>query len=146
MLRAVGFWRQSEDEESDLPHPSALVRPGWAGGDLARVVSYLRSGRTYTRWRGHSFCRFACGVAHASMGSRDLGDGVWLWPEGLAHYVESHSVCLPDELVQTMRSHGWQAPAEEALPPEEERVEQGAAADLTFWVGWARGLRKRHDT
>jgi hypothetical protein len=34
MLRAVGFWRQSETEESEPPHPADLVEPGWAGDDL----------------------------------------------------------------------------------------------------------------
>lgn len=33
------------------------------------------------------------------------------WPEGLAHYVECHSVRLPDEFIETMRSHSWHVPA-----------------------------------
>jgi hypothetical protein len=141
MVRAVGFWRRAEADESDLPHPSQLVEPGWAGDDLARVANYLRSGRTYVPYRGYSFCRFACGVEDASMGSRDLGDGVWLWPEGLAHYVECHSVRLPDEFIEAMRSHGWQVPAEEALPGKLERFK--APRDLSFWVEWARGFQKK---
>jgi hypothetical protein len=75
------------------------------------------------------------------MGACDVGDGVWLWPQGLAHYVERHSVCLPEELVETMRSHGWQVPAEETLPSKLERFqEQG---DLSFWVEWARDYQKK---
>jgi hypothetical protein len=28
----------------------------------------------------------------------------------LAHYIEKHWVCLPDELADTMRSNSWQVP------------------------------------
>src|SRR5262245_48523055 len=59
---------------------------------------------------GFSCCRFDCGIPDNEMGSCDLYDGKWLWPEGLAHYVERHSVRLPDEFIQTMRSHSWPVP------------------------------------
>jgi hypothetical protein len=59
---------------------------------------------------GYSFCRFVCGVADTEMGGIDLHDGEWLWPQGLAHYVEHHSVRLPDEFIETMRSRCWRPP------------------------------------
>jgi hypothetical protein len=46
------------------------------------------------------------------MGSSSCDDGEWTWPEGLAHYVERHSVLLPDEFVATMRENGWRIPSE----------------------------------
>ena len=35
-----------------------------------------------------------------------MSDGVWQWPEGLVHYVECHSLRLPDEFVATMEGTG----------------------------------------
>jgi len=37
---------------------------------------------------------------HVEMGSSDLTDGVYVWPEGLVHYVEKHNVRLPTEFVK----------------------------------------------
>jgi len=65
---------------------------------------------------GYSYCRFDCGIPDCEMGSIDLYDGVWVWPQGLVHYVEFHSVCLPYEFIQTMRSHSWRVPANLKLP------------------------------
>lgn len=60
------------------------------------VVCYLRSGTTFVVAAGVSRCRL-CGCAN---GSSELTDGVnFVWPEGLAHYVEQHGVCLPEEVV-----------------------------------------------
>jgi hypothetical protein len=71
---------------------------------------------------GYSFCRFECGIPNNAMGDSDLSDGEWLWPEGLAHYVERHSVRLPDEFIQTMRSHSWQVPAGLEFSPGAKRM------------------------
>jgi hypothetical protein len=60
---------------------------------------------------GYPFCRFRCGIPGNALGVEDLYDGEWFWPEGLTHYVECHSVRLPDEFIQTMRTHSWQVPA-----------------------------------
>ena len=32
-----------------------------------------------------------------------MTDGVWLWPEGLYHYVEDHNVRLPKEFISHIR-------------------------------------------
>lgn len=56
---------------------------------------------------GTSFCRFVCGTPDWEMGDSSLHDGEWEWPDGLAHYVERHSVRLPDEFINTMRSRDW---------------------------------------
>lgn len=45
-------------------------------------------------------CR-VCGVRN---GSAELTDGEnFVWPEGLAHYVESHDVRLPDDVLAVAR-------------------------------------------
>jgi hypothetical protein len=65
---------------------------------------------------GYSFCRFVCGTPNDQMGSVDFYDGEWQWPQGLAHYVEHHSIRLPDEFIDTMRSRSWQLPSERQPP------------------------------
>ena len=80
---------------------------------------------------GYSFCRFACGTPDEEMGSIDLYDGVWVWPEGLAHYVECHSVCLPDEFIETMRARTWQI-------PENIKLRSGAERTVLKLVGYWR--------
>jgi predicted component of type VI protein secretion system len=77
------------------------------------------------------------------LGSADLTDGDWLWPEGLAHYIDSHSVCLPDEFVETMRSRCWQVP--ETLQAETLAGllgHSGPFGDLSFWRAWAGSFPK----
>ncbi|WP_127502582.1 hypothetical protein [Actinoplanes solisilvae] len=60
------------------------------------VVAYLRSGTAVVAAAGFSVCR-VCGDDN---GSTELTDGEhFVWPEGLAHYVEAHDVRLPDEVV-----------------------------------------------
>lgn len=98
-LTAVGYWIRSLNDDSLFP-PQEFVRTSLGTG----VVSYLRSGETYEQYRGLSWCRFQCGIASSEMGSRDLTDGTWVWPEGLAHYVESHSVNLPPRFVDHIAS------------------------------------------
>jgi len=60
------------------------------------VVRYLKAGRSMP-WvcAGPSSCRI-CGKMN---GTRELADGTFMWPEGLAHYVAEHSVRLPDEFI-----------------------------------------------
>ena len=48
---------------------------------------------------GLSDCRL-CGRVN---GSAEFTDGVYLWPEGLAHYVREHSVKLPNEVLAHIR-------------------------------------------
>src|SRR5262249_50221737 len=68
---------------------------------------------------GYSTCRFFCGKKWRSrgmslstrlLGSDELTDGEWIWPEGLPHYIEAHYVCLPEEFVARMELHGWRVP------------------------------------
>lgn len=44
---------------------------------------------------GKSRCRL-CGEL---VGSLELSDGVFVWPEGLVHYLDAHEVRLPQRFV-----------------------------------------------
>jgi hypothetical protein len=73
------------------------------------------------------------------MGDCDLCDGEWVWPEGLARYVERHAVRLPEDFVESMRSRSWTVPdvPEEPLMDDEEPEGGCYALDYSFWNSWA---------
>lgn len=141
MLEAVGYWF-NDRAPSAYPRPQRLVGP-WEASERARVVAYLRAGDELESYRGTSYCRFACGTPSAQMGSRDLTDGRFAWPEGLAHYVEVHDVCLPDHVI----AHALAGAPR--VPPQVRRIDdapwfawgkaRGAVIDLEGWdaLGWA---------
>jgi hypothetical protein len=143
-LKRVGYWARG-DEVSIYPNPRHLVRLDWRSQERARIVSYLQAGEVQMSSMGFSPCRFGCG----SYGSSDLTDGVWCWPEGLAHYIEAHAVRLPDEFADTMVANRWRVPPASADWP--------SFTSDDFWIEWASGLgfipasfgdriRMRHET
>lgn len=101
-MKPVGFWRQSIDDATELPHPQDLVDPSWPLLERVRVATYLRRGQTACAYLGYSFCRLDCGLPVQFMGTRDLTDGEWVWPEGFAHYVEHHAVKPPTEFLDAI--------------------------------------------
>ena len=165
-LKAVGYWRPSEEtlrrewgrgyggrpralreiaarrgrQPNPLPDPAWLVWAGWNPTELPGVLAYLRAGQEWIRFRGWSYCRFACGIAPSALGDRDLTDGVWVWPEGLAHYVEAHSVRLPDEFIEYMRVQGWRAPAEPIARWVDRAAADRPGVDFSFWIEWSRRI------
>jgi hypothetical protein len=165
-LKAIGYWRPSEEmlrrelecgyggrprapEEiaarrkrpaNPLPHPAWLVWAGWDPAELLGVLAYLRAGQEWIQFRGWSYCRFNCGIAPSALGDRDLTDGVWVWPEGLAHYVERHSVRLPHELIDHMRSQAWRVPAELITRWVDRAETDRPQVDITFWIEWSRRM------
>lgn len=123
-LKSVGYWKPSYTQmavkpEDSFPDPRLLTQCEWRPLDRQLVLGYLRSGRTFAQWRGLSYCRFHCGVSDSQMGSRCLTDGIWVWPEGLPHYIEHHQVYLPTEFVRTMRRRGWKIPEQKNRPATE---------------------------
>jgi hypothetical protein len=165
-LKAVGYWRPSEEmlrrrrecgyggrlrrpkkivahcdwQCHPLPHPACLVWAGWRPSELAGVLAYLRSGQEWIRFCGWSYCRFKCGIAPSALGDRDLTDGVWVWPEGLAHYVETHAVRLPNEFIDHMRVQGWRVPGEPVTPWAFRAPAERPRMDFTFWIEWSRRM------
>lgn len=125
-VETLGFWF-SPYAPSSYPRPERLV----GGGDpdrRAAVLAHLRRGTVAARYAAPSFCRFACGVTDADLGATDLTDGRFVWPAGLAHYVEAHDVRLPDSFVD----HTLAAPAPVPLP-------RARRYDDTPWLTWGRG-------
>ncbi len=114
----VGYWRPLGGNRGDdprdyvLPDPRTLVDVNWDSDVRSRIASYLKNGKVLAYGFDYSYCRFRCGVSDTLMGSCDLTDGVWIWPEGLHHYVEIHSVRLQNEFINHMRSHDFHPPSD----------------------------------
>jgi len=115
-----------EEEESLFIHPRHRVDPGWEMEDRARIVQYLFDAPAVAFSRGMSYCRFGCGWN----GSAERSDGVWVWPEGLAHYVQSHDVRLPDDLISHVRRRGFRPSAGGG------RTGAGAGLSSAYWRYW----------
>jgi hypothetical protein len=96
-LVRVGYWLGPQ--AVGWPDPGRFVDPLWDAEERQDVASYLRRGVFARAMMGYSTCRF-CGRRN---GSVELSDGVYVWPEGLGHYVEEHDVRLPDEFVDHVR-------------------------------------------
>jgi hypothetical protein len=146
LLKVVGRWSGGCDPF--LPHPRWLVRRHWRAADRPRIVRYLRDAAILFGSFASSYCRFGCFPpdeegACPEMGGRDLTDGVWVWPQGLAHYVERHAVRLPDEFVATMVANAWVPPQQPELPAGTLSAFNselgGRIWDISFWRWW--GIR-----
>jgi hypothetical protein len=120
-LLRVGYWRQvgrpkwRGANDDALPDPRFQVNYAWNTNLKAKVVNYLQQGWVRSQCRGYSYCRFYCGISDTQMGSCDLSDGVWDWPEGLPHYVEEHSVWLPYDFLNHLEQCEFEMPKQAPL-------------------------------
>jgi len=108
-LKAVGYWWSPD--EPHLPHPRDYVDQAWDPHERQRVVSYLRNAYVHRACMGMSWCRMGCPPHPGDIGTCDMTDGTWLFPEGLAHYVAHHSVKPPADFLEHMRMAEFRAPA-----------------------------------
>jgi hypothetical protein len=85
-----------------LPRTSEVVEASescMAEEPRRRSVIALGSGRRPVRRDGQPGSRRALSAGEAN-GSTELTDGKhFVWPQGLAHYVEAHDVRLPDDVM-----------------------------------------------
>jgi hypothetical protein len=114
-VRAIGYWM--DDDVPNLPDPAVFVDPDWDVNERIAVASYLNGGRPVSLGCGCSPCRM-CGAPN---GFEDFTDGVFQWPEGLAHYILDHSVRLPDEVVEHIRRQA-------------HRSDTVGVVDTTWWI------------
>jgi hypothetical protein len=143
----VGFWGPYDG----YPDPRSLVRPGWESENRDRIAAYLSAGHVVGYCMDYAFCRFR--DCSERLGTADMTDGEWIWPEKLEHYVLHHSVCLPEKLIASMRANGWKMPAVAGVQAnrratasiQEHFADTAAVAallsterDSSEWVEWAR--------
>lgn len=95
-LTLIGYWRSEDGRNDEWPDAHDFVDATWDRQERYMVRTYLSSGTIARAYRGLSPCRF-CGQHN---GSKLYTDGVYAWPEGLAHYIDEHDVRLPLQIVQ----------------------------------------------
>jgi len=132
VIEQIGYWNE-EGSEIEYIEPQ-MITAEWDPGIQSKVAEYLDNGRTAMQFMGYSWCRFQCGVPDERMGTRDLTDGRWIWPEGLSHYVREHDVRLPEPCISHMEYNGWNVP--EIDPSDYELV---IKSDL--WLEFCRENR-----
>jgi hypothetical protein len=119
MLKRVGFWRS--DSQPSLADPRTLVDEAWDAAERERVIGYLESSFYIpVAQGGASWCRFGCSPRPRDIGTQDLTDGTWVFPEGFVHYVRSHGVKPPLEFLEHVRMHGFQVPELPVLRENDE--------------------------
>jgi hypothetical protein len=127
-LRAVGYWF---DDAAPNRYPRAQALVGrWDPTRRRAVVAYLRRGALYEAYGACASCRFDCGAPARVLGHRDLFDGVYVWPEGLAHTVEAHAVRLPEGFIR--RALTGPDPARLRRPHQRD-----GTVDDAWWLAWA---------
>jgi hypothetical protein len=135
MLKLVGYWSECAADIRWI-HPRLLVDPAWESENRPLIVDYLRRGVRLNEDLGYSFCRFQDGPPDSAMGNAELTDGVWIWPEGLAVYVEQFDTRLPEEFVGHMKRVDFEIPTQLSAN-ELEKV----PVDTTTWDAWCDAQR-----
>jgi hypothetical protein len=85
----IGYW--SGEGAKGWPSPDRFVDASWNADEREIVAEYIERGFVTRACMGLSPCRM-CGRPN---GALELTDGVYVWPEGLVHYIRDHNVRLP---------------------------------------------------
>jgi hypothetical protein len=138
MLKAIGYWMTGLDDELQ-PAPQELVGE-MPAEHRGRLIAYLAAGMIHEQYLGYTWCRVGCQIDPAQLGTKELSDGTWVWPEGLAHYVREHRILLPEVFVCDALTKpspvipGW---ADKNGPLSEHKV----PADERYWQQWCSSRR-----
>jgi len=122
--KLLGYWAYLPESASAQHNPMPAwpdvrraVQPGWCQSERVKLLNYLRAGYLYCAYCGYSSCRFNCRHTYSFLGTAELTDGEWVWPDGLIHYIDRHGVALPEEFMQSLRARQW------TIPPLDEVLE-----------------------
>jgi hypothetical protein len=139
-LRLVGYWNDRSAPDG-WPDVRAFRDEDLPPSERDAVLAYLRSGTVIGASAGYSICRL-CGVPN---GSTELTDGEYfVWPEGLSHYVESHSVRLPAEVLEVAR-RGSARPVDPFVFERALFETQELTVDEQWWRSLSAIARQRND-
>jgi len=92
-LTLLGYLR--DDQHPELPDPVDFVDTDWDDDEHHMTSMYLASGTVARAYQGYSSCRL-CGRQN---GDLEYTDGEYVWPQGLAQYLDEHAVRLPARFV-----------------------------------------------
>lgn len=86
----IGYW--AGPGHTGLPPVTEFIDHSWDLSERKIVADYVAGGRRVEAFYGWSDCRFC----RRPNGTSDLGDDIYVWPEGFAHYLRDHGV-KPDQ-------------------------------------------------
>lgn len=133
-LKLIGYWSVCLDDP-EWVHPTTLPPAGRTPLERDILVTHLRNGAFVFAELGMAHNRFP--GPPFDLGSSELTDGAWLWPEGLWWYVWNRDVPLPREFEEHVRANPLTRPAREVAFDSIE-----APIDLELWTAWCRALRR----
>ncbi|WP_399887339.1 hypothetical protein ACGH7X_22585 [Streptomyces sp. BBFR51] len=111
MIRTVGFFREQPSswgiERECSIHD--LVRPA-GEADEVEIVNYLANGTDIFSEMGAEPDILSADNFPIAGGASLKTDGDWVWRLDLPHYVDSYHVALPEDFLQTIRSHDYVVP------------------------------------
>ena len=116
-LTAIGYWQS--DRQPELPHPKSFINDQINAEERKLLIEYLERGKVLMQCLGYSFCRFNCGIPDHEMGTANLTDGNYVWPEKLSHYVSKHYIWLPELFIHHVRANQHYNPDEIELKRED---------------------------
>ena len=109
-MRRVGFFREFYPNRSSLPWLREHISTRRIRSE-SKIVEYLRSGHMLAGvMEGMLDIVDGTPFPEGSGCSSLLTDGIWLWRQDLAHYVERHHVGLPDDFVAALVESGFRMP------------------------------------
>jgi hypothetical protein len=111
-LTPVGFWRAAEGDADDArpwPRAASCALPAAARELMLRYLTAHGMVESYEH--GAARCRLGCA---RPLGCAALTDGVFVWPEGFAHYVAAHGAGVPRALLAAARTAAGVAEGDEA--------------------------------
>ena len=74
-----------------------FIDPDWDADERDFIARYVGAGVVARHYLGYSACR-VCGDERN--GTSEFSEGAYVWPSGLANYIEEHGVRLPAEFVR----------------------------------------------
>jgi hypothetical protein len=75
-----------------------------------RLAEYLRSAPVVAATSNHA--RDELDEHRADIGCMDIHtDGVWLWPEDLAYYIERYKIALPVGFLESLEARNFALPS-----------------------------------
>jgi len=107
-LRYVGNFVELGYEHHVNPPSILAARGKRRRAHKAEVLTYLRTAKPVTMSPGINQDFFD--PTKTVRGETTRTDGVYIWGDFLADYVDRYDVALPDEFEQHMESHGWRLP------------------------------------
>lgn len=85
--KEIMFWSETLDPNKLIGTSDQIP-----ADKLKKVCQILRSGRVAARCRGYANCR----ICDLRLGSKDLKNDEFVWPERAEHYIEVHRVWIPE--------------------------------------------------